>query len=318
MLKTRLTELLKIEHPILQAPMAFCAGGALASAVTNAGGLGFIGGGYGDADWLDEQFSLAGDVSVGCGFITWSIAQNPELLSMAIARQPKAMFLSFGDPRPFVDVIKSAGIQLICQVQTLKDAQNAIDVGADIIVAQGSEAGGHGEARSTFTLVPEISDYIASYAPSVVLVAAGGVADGRGLAASLMLGAEGVLVGSRFWAANEALVHPNFWQAAINATGDDTLRSKVVDIVRDRDWPSRYTINLIKNEFSDRWHGDEDNLRSDVLAKDDWKIAQQVGDVRVANAFVGQAAGLIHDVIPAAQIVEEIINDAEACLAAHA
>lgn len=317
MIKTRLTDFLDIEHPILQAPMAFSAGGALAAAVTHAGGLGFIGGGYGDAHWLDQQFALAGNATIGCGFITWSMAENPALLTQALARKPKAMFLSFGNPEPFVAQIKDAGVHLICQVQTLKDAIHAIDVGADIIVAQGAEAGGHGEARSTFTLVPEVASYIDAHAPDVILVAAGGVADGRGLAASLMLGADGVLIGSRFWAAQEALVHPDMWRAALDATGDATLRSKIVDIVRSRNWPERYTLNLVRNAFSDKWHGNEDALRADASAIAGWQTALSAGDTSIANVFVGEAAGLINDVAPAAEIIDRIIAQAKDHLSRH-
>ena len=314
MLKTRLTEKLNIEVPILLAPMAFASGGALASAVTQAGGLGFIGGGYGDKDWLEQEFDAAGNAVVGCGFITWSLADQPELLTQALDRSPKAIFLSFGDPEPFVDQIKQAGALLICQVQTLRDAKHAIDIGADIIVAQGAEAGGHGEKRATFTLVPEVADYIAKTAPDVLLVAAGGIADGRGLGASLILGADGVLVGSRFWAASEALVHPNMWQAAIDACGDDTLRSKIVDIVRNRNWPDRYTINLVENDFSKDWHGRETALKADKAAQQTWQDALDAGNIAVANVFVGEATGLIHDIKPAAQIIDEMIKKAKDCL----
>jgi nitronate monooxygenase len=317
MLKTRLTEKLEIDVPILLAPMAFASGGALASAVTQAGGLGFIGGGYGDKDWLEQEFNAAGNAVVGCGFITWSLANQPELLTQALDRNPKAIFLSFGDPAPFVDQIKHAGALLICQVQTLRDAKHAIGLGADIIVAQGAEAGGHGERRATFTLVPEVADYIAKTAPDVLLVAAGGIADGRGLAAALMLGADGVLVGSRFWAANEALVHPNMWQAAIEASGDDTLRSKIVDIVRARNWPDRYTINLVENDFSKDWHGRETALKTDKTAHQTWQDALGAGNTTIANVFVGEATGLIHDIKPAAQIIEEMIKQAKDCLKNH-
>ena len=314
MLETRLTKLLEIQHPILLAPMAFASGGGLASAVTQAGGFGFIGGGYGDKNWLEREFRAAGNTTVGCGFITWSLAEQPELLTQALDKSPKAVFLSFGNPAPFVTQIKDAGAMLICQVQTLKDAKHAIAVGADIIVAQGAEAGGHGEKRATFTLVPEVADYIAKTAPDVLLVAAGGIADGRGLAASLMLGADGVLVGSRFWAANEALVHPDMWQAAIGASGDDTLRSKIVDIVRARNWPDRYTINLVENDFSKYWHGRETALKADKAAQQTWQDALDAGNSAVANIFVGEATGLIHDIKPATQIIEEMIKQAKSCL----
>lgn len=223
---TKLTDRFGIRYPIIQAPMAFAAGGKLAAAVSSAGGLGFIGGAYGDADWVSEQFNVASNQSVGCGFITWALKNQPDLLGRVLERNPAAVFLSFGDPAPFIDTIKSANVPVICQIQTLRDAKHAIDVGADVIIAQGSEAGGHGEKRATFTLVPEVADYIAQNAPDIILCAAGGIGDGRGLAAALMLGADGVLVGSRFWASNEALVHPKMLQAAIVADGDDTLRKR--------------------------------------------------------------------------------------------
>jgi nitronate monooxygenase len=169
-LHTRLTELLDIEHPILSAPMAFAAGGKLAAAVTAAGGLGLIGGGYGDAEWLKRELAEAGNARVGCGFITWSLAKCPELLDPVLARLPAAVMLSFGSPLPFGQQIKAAGAKLICQVQNIEHAHAAVDVDADIVVAQGAEAGGHGLVRSTFTLVPEVADYLAKVAPSTVLV----------------------------------------------------------------------------------------------------------------------------------------------------
>jgi nitronate monooxygenase len=314
MLKTRLTDTLGIELPILQAPMAFAAGGALASAVTQAGGLGLIGGGYGDKDWIDREFNAAGNAAVGCGFITWSLGAQPELLSHVLEKKPKVIFLSFGDPAPFVEQIKNAGIKLICQIQTFKDAKYAVDLGADIIVAQGGEAGGHGEKRATFTLVPEVADYIARFAPDVLLLAAGGIADGRGLAASLMLGADGVLIGSRLWASHEALVHPNMHKAAIAATGDDTLRSSVMDIARKRDWPKRYTARVLQNDFTQKWHGNEAELIQNDNAAAGWAYAWETGDVDNANTFVGEAAAMIHDIKPAKEIIQSIIASAKACL----
>src|SRR5689334_1801180 len=184
-LRTRLTERFELEHPIISAPMGMTAGGRLAAAVSNAGGLGLIGGGYGDESWLEREFAAAGNARVGCGFITWSLAKRPELLDLVLARLPAAVMLSFGSPLVFGKQIKAAGTKLICQIQNIEHARAAVDVGADVIVAQGSEAGGHGLLRSTFTLVPEVADYLAKVAPATVLVAAGGIADGRGLAAAL-------------------------------------------------------------------------------------------------------------------------------------
>jgi nitronate monooxygenase len=132
------------------------------------------------------------------------------LLDLVLNHAPAAVMLSFGSPKPFASRIKDAGAKLICQIQCLEHAREAVLAGADVIVAQGAEAGGHGLNRATLTLVPEIASYRATAAPTTVLVAAGGIADGRGLAAALMLGAEGVLIGSRFWASTEALVNPVF------------------------------------------------------------------------------------------------------------
>ena len=188
---TRLTERLRIKHPILLAPMDIVADGKLAATVSRAGGLGIIGGGYGDEAWLAREMDAAGDARVGVGFITWSMAKRPRLLDLVLERKPVAVMLSFGDVRPHADKIKRAGAKLICQVQMLAQVKDAAARGADILVAQGAEAGGHGIARSTFPFVPAVADTV----PDIPVVAAGGIADGRGLAAALMLGADGVLVG---------------------------------------------------------------------------------------------------------------------------
>lgn len=311
-MRTRLTEAFGLTHPILCAPMAFAAGGRLAAAVTHAGGLGLIGGGYGKADWLDSAFAEAGNARVGCGFITWKMAENPAVLDQVLARKPAALCLSFGDPAPFAPRIADAGVPLVCQVQTLRDAQRAADCGAQVIVAQGAEAGGHGERRGTITLVPEVADWLAVHAPEVLLVAAGGIADGRGLAAALMLGAEGVLIGSRLWASAEAQVSEAMTDAAIAATGDQTIRSTVMDAARDLRWPARYTARVLRNAVTERWHDDPDGLRKDGPARADWATGWAAGDPDRANTFVGEATGLIHDRPPVAEIIARMVEDAEA------
>lgn len=320
-LQTRLTEMLGIEHPIISAPMAFAAGGGLAAAVTAAGGLGLIGGGYGDAGWLQREFTEAGNARVGCGFITWSLARHPELLQIALAHSPAALMLSFGTPTPFAPAVKAAGSKLICQVQNMEHARAAVDAGADIIVAQGAEAGGHGLSRSTFTLVPEVADYLTRAAPATVLVAAGGIADGRGLAAALMLGADGALIGSRFWASSEALVHSAHQSAAIRADGDATTRTTVVDLVRKIDWPKPFTARVMKTRFVDEWHERETELSDPVLLEREmarYLMAMKDGDPENTGVWVGEAAGLIHDVRPAAALLHEIIVDAETSLKTRA
>ena len=185
MIKTRLTEKLGLRHPVIQAPMAFAAGGKLAAAISQAGGLGLIGGAYTDPEWIDAQFAEAGNSEVGCGFITWAMAKTPQVLTRTLERKPKAIFLSFADPAPFAEEIKASGTIFICQVQKLEYAERAVECGADIIVAQGTEAGGHGAKRATMTLVPEVADMLARRSPDTLLCAAGGIGDGRGLAASL-------------------------------------------------------------------------------------------------------------------------------------
>jgi len=197
----------------------------------------------------------------------------------------------------------------------VKGARRAADAGAASSVAQGAEAGGHGGARATMTLVPEVADMAARHFPDTLVLAAGGIADGRGLAAALMLGADGVVIGSRLWASEEALVHPNMLQAAVTATGDDTIRSTVMDIARRLNWPDRYTARVLKNAFTARWHADIPGLLA--VAEHEaaaWARAWEVGDTRTANTFVGEATGLIDSVRPAGDIVTAITTEAAALL----
>ncbi|MGH7659481.1 MAG: NAD(P)H-dependent flavin oxidoreductase [Vulcanimicrobiaceae bacterium] len=313
-LQTRLTEMLGIQHPVISAPMAFAAGGKLAAAVSNAGGLGLIGGGYGDSEWLEREFANASGARVGCGFITWSIATRPQALEIALSHEPAAVMLSFGAPAPFAGRIKERGAKLMCQVQCMEHAREAIAAGADILVAQGAEAGGHGMLRATITLVPEVADFLAASAPHVVLVAAGGIGDGRGLAAALMLGADGVLIGSRFWASEEALVHRNFQDRACNSDGDLTIRTNVVDIARDIPWPRHFTGRVLKTRFVVDWHGREGELSEPNVQKREMQryvSAMQSGDADNTGVWVGEAAGLIDRVRPAADILHDIVNTAE-------
>jgi nitronate monooxygenase len=318
-LRTRLTEKLAIEHPILLAPMGVIAGGRLAAAVSDAGGLGIIGGGYGDADWLDRQFAAAGSARVGCGFITWSMARSPALLDQVLARRPAALMLSFGDVEPHASRIKAQGVPLICQVQGMKYLREAVAAGADIVVAEGCEAGGHSGHRGLFTLVPEVADYLAKHAPDTVLVAAGGVGDGRGLAAALMLGADGVLVGTRFIASRESEAPEGFRQAIIRADGDCTVKSSSVDVVRKRYWPNpEFVVRVLKNRFVARWHGRERELERviDVEHERFWG-AFEAGDAESSGVLMGEVSGIVHDSLPAAQIIDSMIERACALLGPH-
>jgi nitronate monooxygenase len=312
---TRLTRALGLRYPIVSAPMAFAAGGALAAAVTRAGGLGLIGGGYGDAGWLEEQFAAAAGERVGVGFITWSLARSPSLLTGVLRHRPAAVMLSFGDPRPFAAEVRSAGALLICQCQDLSHVRDAIDAGADIVVAQGAEAGGHGALRGTLSLVPEVADHLADQSPDTLLLAAGGIADGRGLAAALVLGADGVLMGTRLWASSEALVKEGHHRAILDTPGDGTLRTRIPDIVRGLPWPPGFTARIRRNAFTERWRGREDELQAAAATEGPrYKQAFDAGDPEQTAVWFGEAAGLIQAIEPAAVILERTANQANDCL----
>lgn len=318
-LRTRLTERFEIEYPIISAPIGLLAGGKLAAAVTHAGGLGLIGGGYGDSDWLDREFAEVGNARVGCGFITWSLAKKPELLDQVLEKSPAALMLSFGSPVPFAARIKQSGVPMICQVQSMAHAHEAVDVGADVIVAQGGEAGGHSGNRSTFTLVPEVADFLAKAAPDTILVAAGGIADGRGLAAALMLGVDGVLIGSRLIASSESAASREFQQAITAADGDSTIKTTVIDVVRNYEWPGQeFSGRALKNRFVTSWHGREAMLaeaKTNAAENERYWNAFRSGDVDNTGVFVGEAAGLIGDVQSASRILEDMVKQAEHLLA---
>jgi len=311
-ISNRVTRLLGIEHPVLLAPMDLVSGGRLAAAVSQAGGLGLLGGGYGDAEWLEREWDRAGNARIGCGFITWSLAERQHLLDRALRRRPAAIMLSFGDPRPFAPAIRAAGAKLICQVQTVEQAAEAVDAGADIIVAQGTEAGGHGQSIPLFTLLPAVVDAC----PATPVVAAGGIADGRGMAAAMALGAEGVLMGTRFYASEEADGHPEAKRRIVAARSGDTVRSTVFDVARAISWPAGYTGRLLRNRHTEQWLGRESELadHAQEVARA-YADARARGDFDIAGVIAGEACGLIHEVSPAATIVEGVVAEAERLVA---
>jgi nitronate monooxygenase len=317
-LATRLTRKFGLRNPVVLAPMAFAAGGALAAAVTRAGGLGLIGGGYGDAAWLEQQFAAANGERVGVGFITWSLRQSPSLLTEVLKHRPAAVMLSFGDPRPFADEVRAAGAAIICQCQDMGHVMDALEAGADVIVAQGAEAGGHGALRGTLNFVPEVADHLAAKAPGTLLLAAGGIGDGRGLAAALMLGADGVLVGTRLWASDEALVKAGHHRAILDTEGDGTLRTRIPDIVRQIPWPAGFTARIRRNAFTGQWHGREEALQAAAAVEGPrYRQASEAGDPENTAVWFGEAAGLIHSIEPAAAIVGRMVSDAAARLRNH-
>jgi nitronate monooxygenase len=309
---TPLNAVLGIKHPVLSAPMDVIAGARLAAAVSNAGGFGILGGGYGERAWLEQETSKLAQLArapFGVGFITWSLAKQPELLDVALKARPRAIMLSFGDPKPFARRIKAAGALLICQVQSEEMAREALDAGAEILIAQGSEAGGHGASRTTIDIVPAVVDLAAGGVP---VVAAGGIADGRGLAAMMALGAAGVLLGTRFYASQEADGAEEAKRRICAATGGSTVRGIIFDLSRNNVWPAPFNGRCLINDHARRWMGRELELLQNVKAvAAEYAAAKAAGNFDIAAVIAGEAVRLIHDIPPAAEIIDRIVTEAE-------
>jgi nitronate monooxygenase len=311
---TPLTALLGIKHPVLLAPMDTLSGARLVRAVSEAGGFGILGGGYGDRTRLETETAKLKDFSgsFGIGFITWSMAKQPELLDIALAARPRAIMLSFGDPAPFAPRIRDAGALLICQVQSEDMAKQALDAGANILIAQGTEAGGHGASRTTLDIVPSIIDLAAGRVP---VVAAGGIADGRGLAAMMMLGASGVLMGTRFYASIEADGADEAKRRICAAESGNSVRGIIFDLSRNNVWPAPFTGRCLINDHARRWMGREVELLQQVNAvAAEYAAAKAAANFDIAAVIAGESVGLIHDIPPAAEIVERVVTEAEQLL----
>ncbi|MFZ2736911.1 MAG: nitronate monooxygenase [Burkholderiaceae bacterium] len=328
-MKTRLTELFGLSTPIALAPMAMASGGALTAACAKAGALALLGGGYADLAWTQREYRLACQLAsnpeqqsrIGCGFISWKLAEDASALDWVLdqARPPSAMMLSFGDPRPFAQRIAATGAKLICQIQRLDQLPLAIEAGAHIIVAQGSEAGGHGmnalNGRSSLTLVPEIADWLATHSPHTLLLAAGGVADGRGLAAVLLLGADGALVGTRLWASQESLGLQGAKELAVASSGDGTVRSRVFDILRQKNWPQPYDFRTLRNALHRQWEERIAELEADpTAARADYEEGARLLDFSRLHTTVGEAVGLVHNIPTAAELIERMNRELDQLL----
>ena len=329
---TRLTQQFHLTHPVVLAPMALASGGALAAACAQAGALGLVGGGYADLTWTQREYTealrlCADDTAtltrLGVGFITWKLDEDASaldwVLDLSPAERPRAVMLSFGDARTYGPRIARSGAQLICQIQRLDQLPQAIEAGAHVIVAQGGEAGGHGmnalNGRATLTLVPEVADWLSQHAPQVLLLAAGGIADGRGLAAVLALGADGALVGTRLWATEESLAPVGARQQALTTNGDGTARTEVFDILRRKNWPAPYDFRAIRNDLHRTWEDQLDALRSSPdAARADYDAGVKAGDFTRAHATVGEAVGLLHDLPGAAEVIERMTREASAVI----
>jgi nitronate monooxygenase len=295
--------------------MGLVTGGALAAAVSRAGGLGIVGGGYagtlGREPDLETELTRAKSGKFGVGFITWALQRAPKMLTLALKHSPICVFLSFGDPRPFATEIREAGVVLVCQVQLMSQIDMALEAGAAAVVVQGTEAGGHGANRSTFPFVPEAADYLKQRSPRTLLIAAGGVADGRGLAAALMLGADGVVVGTRLWASAEALTPKAHTDKAIGKTGDATVRTKVVDALRGAPWPREYSFRILKNKLTETWAGREaEAFRAFGSLSEKYTQAREQNDLDTVAVICGEAVGLLKDRPTAESIVQTMATQA--------
>lgn len=314
-LTTAFTELFGVRHPIASAPMGGSAGGALVAAVSRGGGLGLLGAGNGDPDWLARELPLVAHTGVpwGVGFLTWAV--DVDTVERVLELGPAAVMLSFGDPGPYTRSIRASGARLIVQVTDLEEARRAIDVGADVIVAQGTESGGHGgrHGRSTLPFVPVVVDLAAP----VPVLAAGGIADGRGVAAALVLGAAGALVGTRFQATTEALVDPSITAAIVAGGAEETERSTVLDIARGSRWPAKYPARTLGHPFLERWRGREAELAADPRARQEYDDAVARGDVPPLPVWAGESVDLITDLPSAAELVGTMASQAEAALARY-
>jgi nitronate monooxygenase len=310
MITTPLCTLLNIEHPILNASMAGSATGELAAAVSAAGGFGMIGGTSEGPAWLREQIRIARSRTsrpFGVGFIS-SFPDTQELVRVALGEGVAAINHSFADPTPYVGPAHAAGVKVFAQVQTLKQAMTAAQAGVDVVIAQGGEAGGHAGAIGTFALLPAIVDAVAP----IPVVAAGGIADGRGLAAALLLGAQGAWMGTRFVTSHE-WGGPGWEQAAVlAATSDDTVQTRLYDLIAERPFPAENPDRMLRNAFIDRWNDRESEIpahREELQAE--IAAGHERADLAVAGVSAGVAAGLIGSALPASEIVRDIVQEAE-------
>jgi nitronate monooxygenase len=305
MIRTRFTELFGLEHPVMSAPMAMHSGGTLAGAVSAAGGMGSFGGIHRTEgpDWVRAQAALVRertDRPFAIGFITPFLPFVEDHFQAALDERPDAIALSFSDPAASARRVKDAGLRLICQVQTFDDAELAVAAGADVLVAQGTEAGGH---TGTMTLLPLLAG-IADAHPDLPLLAAGGIASGSTLAAALMAGADGAWLGTAFLATPEAVEIDDDYKAAIVASdGGDTVFTRAYDIASGAPWPPGIGERVRRDRFTDEWTEREAELR---------QHHESVTPGR--PVLYGQSARFVDELRPAADVVRRVSEEAERVL----
>ena len=314
MLNTLLTRDWGLRYPLIGAPMANTARGRLARAVTSAGGLGMIGVGNKDTpEFIEKEAGIArgegAPVRFGIGLMAWVLEQRPQLFDAALRQRPFLVSISFGSVRPYVERLKEAGIFVAAQVNNREAALEAARSGVDLIVAQGTEAGGHTGSVATLPLLQIVLDSVA--AP---VVAAGGIASPRGVAAVLAAGAQGAWIGTALLLCPESDT-TEAAQARIRAAREtDTILTPLFDRVNRLAWPSEFPGRALKNEFTERWHGREAELMSSAEEIKLFRMAADRKDYNITSIFAGQAVGMLHEQRSAGEVVAWLGAGAEAIL----
>jgi nitronate monooxygenase len=316
-LRTAVTDLFSIEAPIIGAPMAGVAGGELAAAVSTGGGLGMIGvGSTATAGSVLAEAAKARGAGrpFGIGLMAWALTDRPDLFQAAVDAEPALVSVSFGAFEPWVERLQALGIPAATQAGDTKEARVAAGCGVDLLVARGSEAGGHGRDHvATLPLLQSVLDIV-----DVPVIAAGGIATGRGLAAVLAAGAAGAWVGTALLASPEAINSSAARARALAAVETDTRCTSVFDIAQGIGWPPGYPGRALANDFWRRWAGREDELAANPDAAEQFAAARRSGDYDVAYVYAGQGVGLLRAERSAAAVVADMAAEAEALLAAWA
>ena len=316
MLQTQFTNLLGLDYPVMSAPMSNHSGGQLAAAVSLAGGLGCFGGtnDFG-TEWVRQQIAhirAQTDRPFGAGFITQLIEFNTANFEIALEEQVPVIIFSFADPSPWLGRAKEARALTICQVQSLELARLAVDAGADVLLAQGNEAGGHtGETN----LLPLLVDLVERY-PHTPVLAAGGITSGRALAGVLASGAEGASLGTAMLATPEAVEVPQaFKEQVLLSDGQDTAFTRLYDLLGSRPWPEGIAGRVYRNRLVQEWDGRDAEIlaRREELASDAAE-ARARHDTELSAVYMGQGAGHINGIRPAGDVVRDICEGAEGIL----
>jgi nitronate monooxygenase len=256
-----------------------------------------------------RRAARAAKIGTSVGFIS-HLAETHELSLAALDEGITVVAHSFADPTPFVGPAHDHGALVLCQVRTVAEAERAAAAGVDVIVAQGTEAGGHTGRISTLPLVPAVVDAVAP----LPVVAAGGIADARGIAAVLVLGADGVWLGTRFEATPEAAVGHSFRERLIAATTDDTVLTETFDLAIRRDWPDGIAMRALRNRFTDEWHGREDEVRAWSQERSDEYRTYGFFSAEKGVMPAGESVGVVTTVEPAGDIVRRLAAEVDAIL----